>query len=266
MPTTKYICNVCQREYGTAEQAKYCEAQPVINPHDIKQGDEIVLRNTLIPLVGLKAVVEYIHIELDHTMIVKASFDDVERNRFLTEHESRHRREEDFRPEQYVKFIDASMPEIAEKLGEAVHELWMAKRRTEKGWHSPEDCPNQSKLGQKMCIDCIHWDKLIEDVWKCDKGHPVAESFNCPDCWRLCPQCHTCMRPYKDLPDSEKELDHKNKTFSELMNEARNNLPLFRLYEACILYTPMWDVDNGQTLCLKCHKQTKTYAKGIKYL
>lgn len=173
MPTKYYRCNICGTTYDTEELAMNCEKQPVINPHNIKVGDEIILRNYYIPCVGLKALVERIIINMDHTVEIIASFDDTERNKYLRDGEPRHRREDRFKPEQYIKFIDASLPEIADKLGEAVRNLWMAKRRAEKGWHSPEECPGKKKLGQE-----------------------------CPDC----DKCHPCMRPYADLPDSEKEL------------------------------------------------------------
>jgi hypothetical protein len=50
-------------------------------------------------------------------------------------------------------------------------------------------------------------------------------------------------------------VHHKNKTFSELMEEARQNLPLLNLYDAVMSYIPFWDSDNGITLCVKDHKK-----------
>jgi len=46
---------------------------------------------------------------------------------------------------------------------------------------------------------------------------------------------------------------HKNKSFSELIEEVSQNLPLMDLYEGAMLYTPFWNMKNGITLCKKCH-------------
>lgn len=46
---------------------------------------------------------------------------------------------------------------------------------------------------------------------------------------------------------------HHKKSLSTLAQEARTYLPLFTWYEACLAYTPLWDTDNGITLCVKCH-------------
>ena len=46
---------------------------------------------------------------------------------------------------------------------------------------------------------------------------------------------------------------HHKKAFSVLIQEAKKYLPLFPLYEACMLYSPLWDMKNGITLCNKCH-------------
>lgn len=50
---------------------------------------------------------------------------------------------------------------------------------------------------------------------------------------------------------------HHIKTFSRLLDEARINLPLLNLFEAAMLYTPLWDLNNGKTLCDKCHNKTR---------
>jgi len=58
------------------------------------------------------------------------------------------------------------------------------------------------------------------------------------------------------------QVHHKNKSFSQLIQEVKINLPLLSLYESCMIYTPLWNIDNGTTLCLDCHKKTKDYLKG----
>ncbi|MFH1226780.1 MAG: hypothetical protein V1701_02615 [Planctomycetota bacterium] len=203
MPKKIYQCNICHTEYDTEEAANNCEAQPVINPHNIKEGDEIILRNCPEHFVGLAALVEEVRICPDHHVEVRASFDDVE---------YKERRREWFYSNQYVKFIDASMPEIAEKLGEAVHNLWMAKRKAEKGWHAPEKCPENNFREGSLCYKCCFWLGKSINEFKCSKSMMGYKEFvtkeNCPSfSWKMCSDCHPCMRPYSELPDSEKELD-----------------------------------------------------------
>lgn len=48
------------------------------------------------------------------------------------------------------------------------------------------------------------------------------------------------------------EVHHK-KTVKNLIAEVRQNLPLMDLFEACLIYTPFWDIENGKTLCKECH-------------
>jgi 5-methylcytosine-specific restriction endonuclease McrA len=68
----------------------------------------------------------------------------------------------------------------------------------------------------------------------------IRDSFTCQKCG--------------DKGGGNLEAHHK-KSLSELRQEARTLLPLFNLYDACILYTPFWDISNGITLCKKCHKK-----------
>lgn len=48
---------------------------------------------------------------------------------------------------------------------------------------------------------------------------------------------------------------HHIKHFKKLVEEAIYYLPLLSKYDACIFYDPLWDLDNGLTVCPKCHKQ-----------
>ncbi len=55
---------------------------------------------------------------------------------------------------------------------------------------------------------------------------------------------------------------HHVKKFSILIEEVKIYLPLMSLYEAAMLYTPLWDINNGITLCKKCHKQKGLHKRG----
>lgn len=46
---------------------------------------------------------------------------------------------------------------------------------------------------------------------------------------------------------------HHIKMFCELVKEAGLAFPELPLYDACMSYAPLWDLENGLTLCDKCH-------------
>lgn len=46
---------------------------------------------------------------------------------------------------------------------------------------------------------------------------------------------------------------HHIKPFSEFISEIKVILPLLSIQEAAQIYTPMWDLNNGVTLCRDCH-------------
>lgn len=50
---------------------------------------------------------------------------------------------------------------------------------------------------------------------------------------------------------------HHIKPFIKLLDEVKKYLPLFNLYDGAMLYSPLWDISNGITLCQKCHKKEK---------
>lgn len=77
----------------------------------------------------------------------------------------------------------------------------------------------------------------------------IRDDFTCQDCKQ---------------EGGELEAHHCNKSFAELIQEVKHNLSLLDLYEAVMIYTPFWEVDNGETLCKKCHDKTKRKIKNIK--
>jgi hypothetical protein len=49
---------------------------------------------------------------------------------------------------------------------------------------------------------------------------------------------------------------HHIRPFKQLFEEVRRNLPLFNLFDGAMLYSPLWDINNGITLCQQCHGTT----------
>lgn len=48
---------------------------------------------------------------------------------------------------------------------------------------------------------------------------------------------------------------HHIKPFHKFIEEIKLNLPLLDLFTAAMLYTPLWNINNGITYCKKCHKK-----------
>lgn len=97
--------------------------------------------------------------------------------------------------------------EVSERMGEEVHNLWMEERKKEKGWHAPEDCPEIDR--QDLCMSCDN--RVDGTTLGCMDlpGEAIRGKSVCPTHAHKshCSNCHARMRPYNDLPDSEKELD-----------------------------------------------------------
>lgn len=50
---------------------------------------------------------------------------------------------------------------------------------------------------------------------------------------------------------------HHKYPFYKIVEDVKFNLPLLEIFEALMIYTPLWDISNGKTLCDKCHKKIK---------
>ena len=75
----------------------------------------------------------------------------------------------------------------------------------------------------------------------------IRDNFTCQECG--------------DESGGNLEVHHCKKFFSELLEEVRKYLPLLSLYDGAMIYTPLWDIDNGVTLCERCHDKKKKKRK-----
>lgn len=86
--------------------------------------------------------------------------------------------------------------------------------------------------------------ELIDQVRNCTKYSEWRQSIFIRDDFK----CKNCGQHGGDLNC------HHIKLLSDLVKEATLYIPLISEYDACILYTPIWDVSNGITYCKECHK------------
>ena len=88
---------------------------------------------------------------------------------------------------------------------------------------------------RKLIRESIQYRKWRQDVF-------IRDDFTCQDCKQK---------------GGSLEAHHHKKSFSKLLDEVKMNLPLLSLYDGAMLYTPLWDISNGKTLCHKCHNLIK---------
>jgi 5-methylcytosine-specific restriction endonuclease McrA len=67
----------------------------------------------------------------------------------------------------------------------------------------------------------------------------IRDNFTCQDCRQKGGELHS----------------HHIKSFNKFLAEVKTNLSNYPLYLAILEYSPLWDLDNGITLCKKCHKK-----------
>lgn len=78
----------------------------------------------------------------------------------------------------------------------------------------------------------------------------IRDNFTCQDCGQIGGVLNV----------------HHKKPFYKFLDEIQKNLPLLDLYEAAMIYTPLWYVFNGKTLCKKCHIKSKKIKRSNQYV
>lgn len=107
---------------------------------------------------------------------------------------------------------------------------------------------SEGSRGEKSC----HWKGGINPIceiirksfryqqWR--QAIYTRDDFTCQDCG--------------DKTGNNLNAHHK-KPFSILLQEAINYMPLLTVYDAAMAYSPLWAINNGETLCEKCHNKKK---------
>ncbi len=87
----------------------------------------------------------------------------------------------------------------------------------------------------RRSLECIQWRQRVF----------LRDDFTCQECKKRCCGLHA----------------HHKIPFHNLLQEAWKCLPLFTAFDGAIAYTPLWDIDNGVTLCHDCHRKIHRRAK-----
>ncbi len=131
------------------------------------------------------------------------------------------------------------------------------------------------KIGKRVSINTefkkgmyreksAHWKGGITSLY--DSIRSLEEYKN----WRIkvfIRDNYTCQECFQ--PGSRLHSHHHKKTFAKILQEFLQYYSQFSpiedketLVRLAITYEPFWNIDNGQTLCEECHKETDTYLKG----
>ncbi len=125
-------------------------------------------------------------------------------------------------------------------------------------------CRRCSKLGSKH----YNWKGGITSLRESIRGLSdhrkwslavlVRDNFTCQKCFKR-GGSYLHAHHLKSFSDIFKEFLQEYNQFSPIEDKET-------LARLAINYKPFWDVNNGQTLCKDCHKQTDNYSyKGVKY-
>jgi hypothetical protein len=96
------------------------------------------------------------------------------------------------------------MKSLAEQMAEHAHDAWRNKRREEKHWHTPDECPNRGFVCLVCRVPILHGEESRGDIIRCqDCGNKQKAGYPTNV---YCYLCKPLMCKYSELPESEKEL------------------------------------------------------------
>jgi len=93
------------------------------------------------------------------------------------------------------------MDKLIEAIAIEADARWMKLRRDEKGWHAPEECTMEDDYVNTVLFGA----RLMGTHTRTEEEIRIShrESGGCDN-------CHTCMRPWDQKTDKEKELVYMN--------------------------------------------------------
>jgi hypothetical protein len=147
---------------------------------------------------------------------------------------------------EYLNKLSESLKGNKNSLGIKHTEKTIEKmRETHKGLHMGKNNPMYGYTGSKnpnwkggiYPITKLIRASLKYSEWK--QNVFIRDNFTCVKCDKRGGDLHA----------------HHKKEFHVLLQEATGYFPLLNIYDAAMLYTPLWDITNGLTECPKCHKK-----------
>jgi 5-methylcytosine-specific restriction endonuclease McrA len=163
-------------------------------------------------------------------------------------------------PKQEKAFRDGHRKWVSEKCGGTEHRLKLSLAAKKAGIRPP------NRTGTKLTPE--HKAKISVKSRRKRKENPISpvcalvrKNYRMTE-WRQkvfirdCFTCQNCGAKSGNGHTVYLEAHHKT-SFASLFKQAMGYMPLIDPYEAAILYMPMWDISNGETLCRSCHDKTR---------
>ena len=114
------------------------------------------------------------------------------------------------------------------------------KNAPNNGWFKKGSTPANKGKRTKYVREKINPRKVIEESYKYSEWRStifIRDNFTCQKCSKKGGILNV----------------HHIKSFMSLYKEAQDCMPLLNVFDAVMMYTPIWDINNGITFCEKCH-------------